>query len=86
MQVDNSRAVVSAIRGRKLGVGLVFTSDVAGASWLRTLFQVPPAKASTVYEAAVLTNAGQADQAAAMVDFFDSKQAKACFRRCGFIV
>lgn len=84
IKVDNSRAVLSALRDRRCAVGIIFGSDVANAPRLQTLFRVPLGKASSSYEGAVLSNSNSPKQARALLDFLASKEARACFRRCGF--
>jgi molybdenum ABC transporter molybdate-binding protein len=84
-EVDNSRAVVAALRGGQGDVGLVFSSDLTNAPGLATLFQVPVARANVSYEGAVLANSASATQAAALLDFLGSKKARAGFRRAGFL-
>jgi molybdate transport system regulatory protein len=84
-EVDNSRAVVSALRGGRGVVGLIFSSDITNAPGLTTLFQVPVAEANVSYEGAVLANSASATQAAGLLDFLGSKKARAGFRRAGFL-
>ncbi len=84
LKVDNSRAVVSALRDRRRAVGIIFGSDLTNAPRLQTLFRVPLGKASSSYEGAVLSNSNLPKQARALLDFLASKEARACFRRCGF--
>jgi molybdenum ABC transporter molybdate-binding protein len=84
VQVDNSRAVVSAIRRSRASLGLIFSSDISNAPGLRTLFQVPANKTSASYEGAVTSNSSSASEAAALLDFLGSEKVQACFRRCGF--
>ena len=86
VEVDNSRAVVSALRGGRANVGLIFSSDLANAPGLRTLFQVPIAQANVSYEGAVVSGSAGATQAAALLGFLCSKKARAAFRRSGFLV
>lgn len=80
---DNSRAVVASLRkgGR---VGIVFGSDVANASELALLLQLPTTKAHTVYEGAVLATSTAPEEATELLKFFRSRTAQQCFRRCGF--
>jgi molybdenum ABC transporter molybdate-binding protein len=84
-EVDNSRAVVAALRGGQGDVGLVFSSDITNTPGLTTLFQAPVAQASVSYEGAVLANSASATQAAALLDFLGSKKASVGFRRAGFL-
>jgi molybdate transport system substrate-binding protein len=85
MEVDNSRAVLSAIRSDRGSVGLIFSSDLANAPNLRTLFQAPADKFSSSYEGAVIARTGSAAEASAVLDFMHSTKAQACFRRHGFL-
>jgi molybdenum ABC transporter molybdate-binding protein len=85
VKVDNSRAVLSALRDRSSAVGVIFGSDLANAPRLRTLFRVPLGKAESCYEGAILSNSSSAKQASALLDFLGSKEARACFHRRGFV-
>jgi molybdate transport system substrate-binding protein len=85
LEVDNSRAVVSALRRSRSGLGLIFSSDVSNAPGLRTLFQVPANKVTASYVGAVTSDSRSASEAAAVLDFFGSKKAQSCFRRFGFL-
>ncbi|MCE9544948.1 MAG: molybdate ABC transporter substrate-binding protein [Planctomycetia bacterium] len=83
VQVDNARAVVTAVHSGAAEVGLSFTSDAAMASGCRTLFHVPASQASVQYEAAVLRGGQRIDAARELLKFLSSPQAARSFRRCG---
>ncbi|HKD38252.1 MAG TPA: molybdate ABC transporter substrate-binding protein [Pirellulales bacterium] len=85
VQVDNSRAVLSALRDRKSAVGVIFGSDLGNASRLQTLFRVPLGKVEASYEGAILSSANSPKQAKSLLDFLAAREARACFQRCGFV-
>jgi molybdate transport system substrate-binding protein len=82
--VDNSRAVIAAVRGDQADVGLVYGSDAVGAAGCRRLFQVRRLPVPIRFEGAVLCRGQQSDQARALLCFLTSPVALHRFRRCGF--
>jgi molybdenum ABC transporter molybdate-binding protein len=82
--VDNSRAVIAAVRGAQADVGLVYGSDAAGAEGCRRLFQVRRLPLPIRFEGAVICRGQQPDQAWTLLNFLTSRPAARCFRRCGF--
>ncbi len=80
--VDNSRAVLAAIRSGRADAGLAFTSDAARATDCHLLFSIDPAEASLAYSAAAC-NGRRAKDAQALLDFFATPSALRCFQRCG---
>jgi molybdenum ABC transporter molybdate-binding protein len=85
-EVDNSRAVVEALRGGRADVGLIFSSDLTNAPGLKTLIQIPIARAYVTYEGAIVSSSPRETQAAGLLDFLRSKKARTSFRRFGFRV
>jgi molybdate transport system substrate-binding protein len=83
--VDNSRAVVAAVRAGRADVGLVYASDAARADRCRALFRVRRPAVAIRYTAAVVRRGQQADPAQALLDFLSSGAAARRFRRCGFL-
>lgn len=84
--VDNSRAVVLAVQNRPADVGLVFASELNNSAGLRLLLPVPARQATAAYEGAVVKGSMAAQEAAALLKFLSSKQARATFRLSGFEV
>jgi molybdate transport system substrate-binding protein len=82
VMVDNSRAVLAAIRSGRALAGLAFASDAAKAADCRLLFSIDPAEASLNYSAVVCTGPREKDTQS-LLDFFASPAAQRCFRRCG---
>jgi len=82
VMVDNSRAILAAIRSGRADAGLAFASDAAKAAGCCTLLAIEPAAASLVYTAAICAGRRESD-AQALLDFFQSPAAVRCFRRCG---
>jgi molybdate transport system substrate-binding protein len=84
VQVDNSRAVLAAVRAGRADVGLVYASDAANSPGCRPLFRVRRTPSPIHYTAAVLTPSRQPSQAQTLLDFLTSRAAAARFHRCGF--
>jgi molybdenum ABC transporter molybdate-binding protein len=84
--VDNSRAVVAAMRAGKPRVGIIFSSDLDNAVGLKTLLLLPLKSMRARYEAAVIAGSQRNDEAKELLQFLTSHGAKACLRRCGFLV
>jgi molybdenum ABC transporter molybdate-binding protein len=83
--VDNSRAVVAAMRVGKPRVGIIFSSDISNTVGLKTLLLLPPGSVEARYEAAVIASSQKNDDAKDLLRFLTSSVAEACFRRCGFV-
>lgn len=84
--VDNSRAVVAAMRVGKPRLGIIFSSDIGNTTGLKTLLLQPPGSLQARYEAAVIAGSQKNDDARDLLQFLTSGVAEACFRRCGFVV
>ena len=67
--VDNSRAVVAAVRAQRAHVGLVYGSDAARADACRLLFRIPMGPAAIRYEGAILARGKQATETASPSNF-----------------
>jgi len=82
LPVDNSRAILAAIRSGRAGAGLSFASDAARASGCRVLFPIDSSEASVSYVAAVCR--GEREKPSqSLLEFFQSPAAQRTFRRCG---
>jgi ABC-type molybdate transport system substrate-binding protein len=81
--VENSRAVVAAMRDRGPRIGIVFESDVANAVGVKKLLQIPISRIKTVYEGAAIVTSRVIGEATALLQFLKSKTAQECFHRCG---
>ena len=86
VSVDNSRAVVLAVQSRPRDVGLVFASELNNTAGLRLLLPVPAKQATAAYEGAIVKGSIAAQEAAALLKFLSSSQARSTFRLCGFSV
>ncbi len=80
--VDNSRAILAAIRSGRAEAGLAFASDAAKAVDCRLLCAIDPAEAGLAYSAAVCRGPREQD-ALALLEFFSQPVAQRCFRRTG---
>ncbi len=83
--VENSRAVVAAVRAGQADVGLAYASDAARADGCRTLFRVRRTPVPIRYFGAVLARAADAEAAGRFLAFLTSPPAARRFRRCGFL-
>jgi molybdenum ABC transporter molybdate-binding protein len=83
--LDNSGAVLAALRAGRADVGLVYASDAARADGCRLLFRVRHPSVVVRYEAAVLAHSRFPRQAQALLDFLASRPAALRFRRCGLL-
>ena len=84
LPVDNSRAVIAALRAGAADIGLVYSSDLAAAHDCRLLFRVPGHGRAIRYWGAVAAQSPQPRQARELLDFLTSPRAASRFRRCGF--
>ena len=85
VRVDNSRAVVAAVRASQADVGLAYASDAVRAADCRLLFRVRHLPAPIQYTAAVIARSRQPEQARTLLAFLTSRPAASRFRRCGFL-
>jgi molybdate transport system substrate-binding protein len=83
--VDNSRAVLAALRASQADVGLVYASDARAPSGCRVLFRARRGEARVRYTVVVLSRGQRAEQARAFLAFLTSPHAGARFLRCGFL-
>ncbi len=83
--VENSRAVVAAVRGGQADVGLVYGSD-ARDDGCQLLFRVRKLPVPIHYTAAVVRRGRRPEQARDLLEFLSSDQSATRFRHCGFQV
>jgi molybdate transport system substrate-binding protein len=84
IRVENSRAVLAAVRAGQADIGVVYASDAARAGWCRTLFRVRRAPVPIRYSGTVLNRGGDPGPALRLLKFFTSPRAAQRFRQCGF--
>jgi molybdenum ABC transporter molybdate-binding protein len=83
--VENSRAVIAAVRAGQADVGLVYLSDSARADGCRTLFRVRRTPVPICYFGAVVSRGHAAGPARHLLAFLGSAPAPRRFRSCGFL-
>lgn len=83
--VENSRAVLAAVRAGQADLGLVYSSDAACAEQCRTLFRVPRMPRPIRYSGSVLARGVEMSAARRLLDFLTSTRAAERFRQCGFL-
>jgi molybdate transport system substrate-binding protein len=84
VQLENSRAVVTAVQAGLADVGLVYHSDAVRAAGCRVLFRVRRSPSPIRYAAAVIGRGAMADKARSLLHFLTEPPALSRFRRCGF--
>jgi molybdate transport system substrate-binding protein len=84
VRVENSRAVLAALRAGQAEVGLVYASD-ARAERCRTLFRVRRPLTPIRYCGAVVNRGADPAPARRLLEFLTSPRAVRRFRRCGFL-
>jgi molybdate transport system substrate-binding protein len=84
VRVENSRAVVAAVRAGLAEVGLVYSSDAAGAAGCRTLFRVRRMPVPIRYSGAIVCRGHDESAAQRLLTFLTSSAAGRRFRQCGF--
>jgi molybdate transport system substrate-binding protein len=83
--VENSRAVVAAVRARQADVGLVYASDAFQAEGCRILFQIPKLPVTVEFVAAAVQRGGPATAADDLLEFLTSSTAASAFTQFGFV-
>lgn len=83
VEVDNSRAVLAAVRSGAADVGVAFSSDAAQAADCRTLFGAAPRDAVVEYYAAATSAGRAAAEARDLLEFCTTDPARRCLQRCG---
>lgn len=82
--LDNSRAVIDAVRACRADLGLVYSSSAAHAVGCRVLFRPPAGEVPICFTAAVLRRSPASAQARDLLDYLLSPVAARRFRNCGF--
>jgi molybdenum ABC transporter molybdate-binding protein len=85
VRVENSRAVLAAVRAGQADLGVVYSSDAARAEWCRTLFRVRRAPTPIRYSGALVNRGDDPGPGRHLLDFLASSQAVRRFHRCGFL-
>jgi molybdate transport system substrate-binding protein len=85
VRVDNSRAVLAAVRAGQADLGIVYSSDAAHAQQCRTLFRVRQTPIPIRYSGAILNRGDDPRAAQQLLEFLVSSRAVQRFRRCGFM-
>jgi molybdate transport system substrate-binding protein len=83
--VENSRAVIAAVRAGLADVGIAYSSDAARAQGCRTLFHVRRPPVPIRYVGAVLCRTLDENAARQLLSFLNSPSAVRRFRTCGFL-
>jgi molybdenum ABC transporter molybdate-binding protein len=85
VRVENSRAVLAAVRAGQAEVGLVYASDAARAERCRTLFRVRRTPVPIRYSGSVVKAGADPGPARRLLEFLSSAPAARRFRGCGFL-
>jgi molybdate transport system substrate-binding protein len=84
--VDNSRAVVSALRSGQAQLGIVCSSDALQLEGCRVLFTVRRLPVPFRYEGVLLRGRQTLNAGRQFLQFLTTRTARARFRRCGFLL
>jgi molybdate transport system substrate-binding protein len=84
--VENSRAVLAAVRAGQADLGVVYASDAARADWCRTLFRVLRTPAPIRYSGTILDRGSDPAAARRLLEFLTTSRAAQRFRQCGFLL
>jgi molybdate transport system substrate-binding protein len=84
VSVENSRAVLAAVRAGQADLGVVYASDAAGAGRCRTLFRVRRPPLPIHYSGTLVQRSADPEPARRLLTFLASAPAARRFRRCGF--
>jgi molybdate transport system substrate-binding protein len=85
VRVENSRAVLAAVRAGQADLGVVYSSDAARADRCRTLFRVRRPPIPIQYSGALVNRGPDLGSARRLLDFLASPRAAQRFRQCGFL-
>jgi molybdate transport system substrate-binding protein len=85
VRVENSRAVLAAVRAGQADLGVVYSSDAARADRCRTLFRVRRLPLPIRYSGALVNRGTDLAPARRLLDFLVSPRAARRFRQCGFL-
>jgi molybdenum ABC transporter molybdate-binding protein len=85
VRVENSRAVLAAVRAGQADLGVVYSSDAARADQCRTLFRVRRPPLPIQYSGVLVNRGTDLDPARRLLDFLVSPRAARRFRQCGFL-
>jgi molybdate transport system substrate-binding protein len=84
VQVENSRAVMAAVRAGQADLGVVYSSDAARAEGCRTLFRVARTRIPIQYCGGIVYRGSDPGPARRLLGFLASSRAAQRFHRCGF--
>jgi molybdenum ABC transporter molybdate-binding protein len=84
LQVDNSRAVLAAVRAGQAEVGLVYASDAVRPDGCRLLFTCGKGAPIIRHEAAILADASRREPTQRLLSFLTCSDAAPRWRSCGF--
>jgi molybdate transport system substrate-binding protein len=85
VRVENSRAVLAAVRAGQADVGIVYASDAVRAERCRMLFRVRRTPSPIRYYGTVLNRGPDPAAARRLLDYLVSPPAARRFRQCGFL-
>src|SRR5262249_16157073 len=84
--VENSRAILAAVRAGQADLGVAYASDAARADGCRTLFRVLRTPVPIRYSGTILNRGSDPAAARRLLDFLTSSRAGQRFRQCGFFL
>jgi molybdenum ABC transporter molybdate-binding protein len=85
VRVENSRAVLAAVRAGQADLGVVYSSDAVRAERCRTIFRTRRLPLPIRYSGTIVNRGGDPGPARRLLEFLVSSRAARRFRRCGFL-
>jgi molybdate transport system substrate-binding protein len=85
LRVENSRAVLAAVRAGQADLGMVYSSDAARAERCRTLCRMHRLPLPIRYSGTLVNRGSAPGPARRLLDFLVSARAARRFRQCGFL-
>lgn len=85
--VENVRAALAAVESGNVEAGIVYKTDAGISKKVKVAYEVPPADAPDIsYPLALVKEAKQPEAAKKFLNYLDSPDAGAIFKKFGFIV
>ena len=84
-ETENVRAALALVAWQETSLGVVYASDAVAESRVSVVYEIPPESHPPVRYPAAITASGQQNEAARLLDYLKSDEARAAFERHGFL-